>query len=82
MKYTFVVALFAFVFSSCDTVTTAATDAASNAARDIVSTEFERHTGIDSVSTKVGALDTLNVEGAIRREVDREMRKKAEELLR
>ena len=75
-------ALVAFMASSCESVTTAATDAATNAARDIVNTEFERHTGIDSVSTKVGSLDTLNVEETIKGEVDREVRKRAEELLR
>ncbi|GGK74165.1 hypothetical protein GCM10011405_22810 [Rufibacter glacialis] len=68
--------------SSCDTITTTATDAASKAAKDIANTEFERHTGIDSVSTRVGSLDTLDVEGIIKREVNREVQKQADEILR
>ncbi|WP_157600661.1 hypothetical protein [Rufibacter sp. DG15C] len=82
MKYIACIALLGFIVSSCEQVTTAATDAASNAARDVVNAEFERHTGIDSVSTKVGSLDTLNVESTIKREARREARKRAEELLR
>ncbi|RNI24155.1 hypothetical protein EFB08_17435 [Rufibacter latericius] len=82
VKYTPFIALYIFVGASCDTVTTAATEAASKAAKDAVNTEFERHTGIDSVSTRIGSLDTLNVEETIKQEVSREVEKQAEEILR
>ncbi|GEO04912.1 hypothetical protein AAE02nite_25760 [Adhaeribacter aerolatus] len=78
MKYTIFFALLILAVSSCDTITTAATDAA----KDVANTEFERHTGIDSVSTRVGSLDTLNVEGVIKREVGREVQKQVDNIFR